>query len=488
VYDEGLEIRVDAAPPQLDVWKGSAVKNQVGNPDQSRAHPGHIDNLGIPPLAGLCTYEDANRPGLSVETTVRFLKRFAYVKARLNTLLAAHLPRTPEWEVKCALGLHLWLDTEHATLVRKRVAEMRQPPLGLDKVPDSRLEAWLDEAIRAQDTLELLAGVYGVIRPELVRSAHRLLDASHPVLDYPTRRIFRIILQEEEEAIAWGHQALEALTQSPEAAERGRLWTAHLQAFLQASTGVFEDDTDDGAPALPAPRSDGRPYTMDAEPRRDGRFQDSFNRSARLNEYYKDESRPLPERVMALMAKRLMEMDVPEWMAPMIVKTEGKPWEYYAEVSRQLWDETRHAMMGEIGFVRQGIPFYRYPVNVAASFKLNADFSPIEAQAVLWAIEQSLMARNTGKGYEWDLALESGDDFATAMQDYDWADEVLHAQIGRRWLVPEFGSQAKLREYASGLLEQFGAALEETRPASSHEEWWPRLQADLNGARSHAME
>ena len=439
----------------------------------------HIDNRGIPPLAGLCSYEEATKPGLSVEATVGFLKRFAYVKARLNTLLAAHLPRTPEWEVKCALGLHLWLDAEHAGMVRRRVAEMRQPPLGLDKVPDRRLEAWLDEAIRAEDTVELVTGVYRVIRPELIRAANRLLEESHPVLDHPTRRIFRIILAEEEEAIAWGDQALEALTRSPEATERAHLWEAHLQAYLKASTGVFEQESDSRADRLPSPRADGQPYRMDAEPRRDDRFQDSFNRSAKINEYYKDESRPLGERVMALMAKRLMEMDVPEWMAPMIVKVDGKPWEYYVDMSRQLWDETRHAMMGEIGFVRHGIPFYRYPVNMAASYKLNATFSPMDAQVVLWAIEQSLMARNTGKGFEWDLAVASGDDFAISMQDFDWADEVLHAQIGRRWLIPEFGSQAKLRDYASGVVERFGAALEETLPDSAHGEWWSHLQADL---------
>src|SRR5688572_7656820 len=124
-----------------------------------------IDNLGIPPLAGLCSYEEAAQPGYSVEETVRFLKRLAFVKARLNKLQVAHLARSPEWEVKAALGLHLWLDVEHARTLRERVAEMRQPPLGLDKVPGVHLEAWLDEAIRAEDSAELIAGLARVIRP-----------------------------------------------------------------------------------------------------------------------------------------------------------------------------------------------------------------------------------------------------------------------------------------------------------------------------------
>src|SRR5690606_28096099 len=159
-------------------------------------------------LAGLCSYEEAIGPGLSVEATVNFIKRLAYVKTRLNKLLAAHLPRSPEWEVKSAFGLPLWLDIEHASALRARVAEMRQPPLGLDKVPDPRLEALLDEAIRADGTAEVLAGVYDVIRPEIVRSAERFLHESNAILDYPTRRIVRNILQEEREMLEWGAAAL----------------------------------------------------------------------------------------------------------------------------------------------------------------------------------------------------------------------------------------------------------------------------------------
>jgi len=30
-------------------------------------------------------------------------------------------------------------------------------------------------------------------------------------------------------------------------------------------------------------------------------------------------------------------------------RTKNKPWKFYRDMSRQLWDEARHAMMGEIG-------------------------------------------------------------------------------------------------------------------------------------------
>src|SRR5690348_13959372 len=120
-----------------------------------------IDNLGFPPLAGICDYERAAQPGLTVDESVVRLKRYNHELRRLHETAAAHLPSTPEWEVKCALSLHLWLDAEHATLLRTRVAEMREPPLHLDDTPSDELDAALAEAIRAENTAELVTAVYG---------------------------------------------------------------------------------------------------------------------------------------------------------------------------------------------------------------------------------------------------------------------------------------------------------------------------------------
>ena len=52
----------------------------------------------------------------------------------------------------------------------------------------------------------------------------------------------------------------------------------------------------------------------DVTPRRDRRFKDAFNTSAKIDGYYRDTSRPVDERAFALVYKRLREMDVPEWM------------------------------------------------------------------------------------------------------------------------------------------------------------------------------
>lgn len=75
------------------------------------------------------------------------------------------------------------------------------------------------------------------------------------------------------------------------------------------------------------------------------------------------------------------------------------------------------------------MPFHRYPIDIRASYTLNREFEPLEAHVILWGIEQSLMPRETGKRWEWEIASAAHDTLAMRFQDFDWADEVLHAQM-----------------------------------------------------------
>jgi hypothetical protein len=439
-----------------------------------------IDNLGIPPLAGIVSYEEAVRQtGYSVDQVVNVLKRLNYVKKRLHQMATAHLATTPEWEIKCALGYHLWLDSEHCKSIRERIGEMREPPLHLDEVPDQRLKEMMDEAIHVETSLELIVGMYNVIRTEIIRSIRVLLSETNPIANQPTFRILKIILMEEQEIAVWGDQAYQSLTPSKEKQLEAEAWKNHIQYMLHAAGGITQDLQPLKKPSG-TKRSNEKKYEMDAIPRRDHRFKDSFNQSATIDSYYKDENRPYHERVFAMIYKRLREMDVPEWMAPILYKTEDKPWQYYVDLSRQLWDEVRHAMLGEIGMYSKGIPFYKYPVDLKASMTLNTEFTPLEAHLLLWHIEQNLMPQATGKQYEWEVAKQSNNPVAIMIQDYDWADEVLHAQIGRRWLVPEFGKIKDALEKGAPLRERWAQSMKVAGDRSKNQPWWPELVDELN--------
>jgi hypothetical protein len=274
--------------------------------------------------------------------------------------------------------------------------------------------------------------------------------------------------------VAFGAEAIRRLV-TPERIASLAEWRSGLDQWLARAGGL--DGTAAPTAGDPPRRFSTAPVPLDKVPRRDTRFADPYNMGVHAEAFLYDAAMPTDAKTLMMYYKRLREIDVPEMMASIIAETPGKPWPYYADMTRQLWDEARHAMMGEVGFVRAGIDWARFVrVNLTWSLALNTQLTPIERHAVLYFIEQGLMPR-TGKRFEWEVGVASGDPFSAMAQDYDWADEVLHARIGRDWYVKEMGDSKTATDYGdrcwSRVLIDWQSYLD--RGLTQHENWWPAL-------------
>jgi hypothetical protein len=432
-------------------------------------------SAAIPPLAGLFGYAEASRPGFSVAESAQRLWRLAYAYRRLHAIAVDALPRTPEWEVKCALGLHLWLDAEHAAALEQRVNELRHPSVDVGKAPDPALARVFDELAHARDTGELLDAGYGLVRAGLVEALDSYLATANPLADHPSVRLVEAALRDAERALEWGRAAAAAVPADGD-------WPDTIAALLAAAGGLLCDAPAGDPPDAAALRSTAGPPAPDRGVRRDDRFRDIYNQSALIDAYCDDEERPADERAYALAYKRLREMDVPEWMAPIIAESGDQPFQRRRELSRQLWDETRHAMMGQVALERQGVPFHAFPIEVQGSMALNTRFTPREAHLLLWVIEQDLMAAATGKKHELEVAALHGDPLLMTFQDFDWADEVLHARTGRRWIVAELPSRADAEAAARDVWRRYEEVAAELARRSAQTEWWPEFLAAMRAA------
>jgi hypothetical protein len=145
-------------------------------------------------------------------------------------------------------------------------------------------------------------------------------------------------------------------------------------------------------------------------------------------------------------------------------------------MSRQLWDEARHAMMGQVGFVALGVDWTQARITHNWSYRLNTECTPIERHAVLYFIEQGLMTK-TGKRYEWEVGVESGIPLMATIQDYDWADEVLHAQLGRSWYIPQIGDWKQALAYGDQCWAKILSNWHTVRDQglTNHANWWPGI-------------
>ena len=240
--------------------------------------------------------------------------------------------------------------------------------------------------------------------------------------------------------------------------------------------------------ALPALRA-AQPFTPDFHPRRDERFGGSYNFEFPPHVVYNTADVPADERNLALLCKRALEMDVPEMMASFITERTGQPWEFYHDYSRQLWDEARHAMMGTVALEARGIDWRReIPLNISFALRLNLHASPLERQIMLYAIEQSLMPGETGKRFEYETARQAKDPLSAHFHDYDWADEVLHAQIGRRMLRRDGITSDEARERAVAIHEKTWAALDQYRRLEPQRRWWSTFVRGVLGHEGSGIE
>jgi hypothetical protein len=439
---------------------------------------------GLPTLAGLATPEEAARTGLGVEACVARLKRYHYAFRRLYEIFTARITAEPIYELKTGFSHHAYLCAEHVQALRARVGEMREPPLGLENVPHPALAVFFDEILAAPTTGELLVGLYEVALPALDAALARHRADTNPLTDAPSVRVCRFARLELANMIAFGTQSIACLVDDA-ARKAMQPWLALLDNCLAAAGRL------DGAEA-PVERErkrqhSAKPYVYDPVPRRDERFQDPWNQGVNAEAFLYHPDYPARAKALMMLFKRLREIDVPEMMASIITQTPGKPWEYYRDMSRQLWDEARHAMMGEVGFVALGVDWTQARITHNWSMRLNTECTPIERHAVLYFIEQGLMTK-TGKRYEWEVGSASGLPLVATIQDYDWADEVLHAQLGREWYIPQIGSWKEAIDYGdrcwSKILSNWAAVRDQG--LTRHENWWPRVY--LQACRAWGVE
>ncbi len=424
-----------------------------------------------PPLAGVCSFSEAEHVGYSVEEAVAYLKRFHWALRRIWHVLISRISAEPVYELKMGYSYHAHLLAEQVTALRTRVGEMREPPLGLEDCPDAALEIFFDELLGSGTTLELVAGVYGVAVPAVCADMRHYLRTTNPLVDAPSVRVLRRAVEDLDVMLEWGRQSLEAAALASHTESVPEI-ISRFTSYLAAAGGIAGLAERRGEPV---PRTAGRTFTYDPVPKRDERFRDPFNMSVNAEVMIHGD---YPDQVKALMLlyKRIREIDVPEMMASIMMQTTGKPWGYYRDMTRQLWDEARHALMGQVGFHQLGLDWSKVGIRHTWSYELNTLLEPLERHGVLYFIEQGLMPKK-GKRHEWEVAQRSGNPLLATFQDFDWADEVLHARVGRDWYIKEFPSATKAIEFGDKAWASIYARRADyaAKGLTEHKHWWPEF-------------
>jgi len=197
----------------------------------------------------------------------------------------------------------------------------------------------------------------------------------------------------------------------------------------------------------------------------------------------------LDERTIALMCRRITDMDVPEHITRIIMEAVDEPWEYYVNMARHLWDEVRHAMMGTIYFENRNVDWKKLiAIHPGMSIRWGT-LDVKDAHLVLFAIEQNLMPAKTVKKLEYMISKNADDAITSAIQYYDWADEILHVHIGRKTLLPKISLSApEAREKGWEIREKTIHALDQFEDRGEQKNWWPDFIQEGLGKETQVKE
>jgi uncharacterized ferritin-like protein (DUF455 family) len=105
-------------------------------------------------------------------------------------------------------------------------------------------------------------------------------------------------------------------------------------------------------------------------------------------------------------------------------------WEFTNQAARWLYDETRHMLMGRERLARWGLEPGQIPLG-GYIYEAWQEEDPLYGLGMLGYFE----TKNIGRKRERAAAFhEMGDATSEVDMEFDWADETLHAEYGRRWL------------------------------------------------------
>lgn len=361
---------------------------------------------------------DGRRPRLD---SAEILKRFYVVERELARSAAGWVPGTARLEGKAALSLICWQSTLAADALRTRVFELRYPSRLLDETPDRPLTRVVAVARNAPDAASFAKALVEVVLPALEHGYRSYLDYADELADGPTRRFLELALREKQAQ----RQALTAI----ETPGSNGPWLAELDATLKR-LGGFGIQPPAADAAVPDINDGGRTFVPSDPPAADDRyFSCTYYWPDVIDPVYSyGEGVGLQLRSAISHLNEVWAVDAAAHMLFALADELG--WEFVLDASRWLYDESRHMLMGKKRLDTWGLAPELVPLGTYISDACSGQ-DPIVRLGMLGYFETKNIGKKRERAEEF---ANMGDETSERHMEFDWADETIHAEYGRRWL------------------------------------------------------
>ncbi len=272
-------------------------------------------------------------------------------------------------------------------------------------------------------------------------------------------------------------QAHEQISQYLPNGEATSVWRDYLTQFLSAIGGLSGLGAHGNPPTDHA--ATGRPaFQLPTQATRDPRFRPSLFHLPHENKYDKAGAAAW-KKIEALDKRAAMqvwsaishfnEIWAGEVPASVLFDLSNQPWEFYLDLARWTWDESRHSMMGYRAMQGWGWDVPALIPYGNAAYNGLAHMPAAQRLALLYYYEEGLLRSGT-KQVELQILESAGDDGSIHDMDYDWADEAIHVSYGFKWLRHLLGDDDAGHEQLQKLTDEAREAMAQFVRAHKDEE------------------
>lgn len=370
----------------------------------------------IDPVAG-----NASEP-IGMGETIRLLQRYEQIERVLMRIGAGWAMATTNWNVKVTLGRHIWQDAQRAQRWRLRLKELRSGPLGPDN--NTGLTEVADYAARANHTAEYIAGMYGVLKSDLLRTylAHESWTCS--ALDDATLEALRLNRVSLAEQCTWAEGVASfGLIPAFDSAE-AKVWSGCVLAKLQQAGGI--DGRQQAVASITGVLPERSPFKRPHSHRVDGfqmkkardKFADGENQSLQRQHVFRNFMNEIGagDNVASIV-----------YDAPPTVQ-----WEFLHDMARHAWDEYRHATMGLTRLRKLGYDPAEFPLGYGV-FEFRDALTIVDRLGMLVFIDEADSFEYKRENRE--IFERMSDETSVQNMLFDISDETRHVANGHKWIA-----------------------------------------------------
>ncbi len=366
---------------------------------------------------------------LSPRNRGAFLRASGEFLTELFRVIAGFIPANARWELRREVAEVVFRDARQVQELRRRCRELGSAPAEKHRSLGVAGRGVIEALCEAPDAGAGFRGIFGVVKPRLREAFGDYLRDDLRVFDAPSIPVVEGVVAELDRQIAWAAEQVEV--HSPVESD----WLKRVEGMAAELIGEL-----------------GSGVRASVEPVRSGRRMGSLPvlRSV-LPEGFRQALARLPEGAADDYATRelyhahnfLMEIQAADSCASLLFDAPDMPWDFYFDLARHMWDESRHCEFGEMKLRALGRDVRELGVSNAA-YVLRQTINPLDRYAALTTQEADAFP---GKHAGLKDALEHGDDLSARAWSYDISDETQHVRYGHKWLPVMIAETGDPRSY-----------------------------------------